>query len=394
MARTDADLERVWRDEAPHVLAALVRRYGDFDTAEDAVQEALLAAATQWPEEGLPRDPRAWLVRVASRRLVDQWRAQSTRAAREERVVREDVAEVATGSDDSLALLLLCCHPSLSRPSQVALTLRAVGGLSTAQVARGFLVPEATMAQRISRAKARLRETDGPFAVPSARELPARVDAVLQVLYLVFTEGHTSTSGGDLIEVSLADEAIRLTRELHRLLPGVDEVTGLLALMLLTDARRAARIAPDGSLVPLAEQDRAQWDRAMISEGVALVETVLPAGPVGPYQLQAAIAAVHAEAARAEDTDWRQIATLYGMLADLAPGPMVTLNQAVAVGHVDGTRSSPGDAGAARADPRPAITACTRSAPTSSTRPVARTRRARPSGGRQPWRRASPSSAT
>ncbi len=314
MARTDADLERVWRDEAPHVLAALVRRYGDFDTAEDAVQEALLAAATQWPEEGLPRDPRAWLVRVASRRLVDQWRAQSTRTAREERVVREDVAEVVTGSDDSLALLLLCCHPSLSRPSQVALTLRAVGGLSTAQVARGFLVPEATMAQRISRAKARLRETDGPFAVPPARELPARVDAVLQVLYLVFTEGHTSTSGGDLIEVSLADEAIRLTRELHRLLPDVDEATGLLALMLLTDARRAARIAADGSLVPLAEQDRARWDRAMISEGVSLVETVLPAGPVGPYQLQAAIAAVHAEATRAEDTDWRQIATLYGML--------------------------------------------------------------------------------
>ena len=315
MARTDADLERVWRDEAPHVLAALVRRYGDFDTAEDAVQEALLAAATQWPEEGLPRDPRAWLVRVAVApaggpvaRAVD---TDGPRGAGGPRGRRRGGRP---GSDDSLALLLLCCHPSLSRPSQVALTLRAVGGLSTAQVARGFLVPEATMAQRISRAKARLRETDGPFAVPPARELPARVDAVLQVLYLVFTEGHTSTSGGDLIEVSLADEAIRLTRELHRLLPGVDEVTGLLALMLLTDARRAARIAADGSLVPLAEQDRARWDHAMISEGVTLVETVLPAGPVGPYQLQAAIAAVHAEATRAEDTDWRQIVTLYGML--------------------------------------------------------------------------------
>jgi RNA polymerase sigma factor (sigma-70 family) len=338
--RTDAHLERVWRDEAPQVLAALVRRYGDFNTAEDAVQEALLAAATQWPEEGLPRDPRAWLVRVASRRLVDQWRSRSTRAAREERVSREDLDDVVAHTDDSLALLLLCCHPSLSRPSQVALTLRAVGGLSTAQVARGFLVPEATMAQRISRAKARLREVSSPFAVPPAHELPARVDAVMQVLYLVFTEGHTSTSGGALIEVSLAEEAIRLTRELHRLLPRVDEVSGLLALMLLTDARRAARSAPDGSLVPLAEQDRSTWDAGMIAEGVALVEAVLPVGPVGPYQLQAAIAAVHAEASRAEDTDWRQIETLYAMLSDLAPGPMVTLNHAVAVGHVDGPEAA------------------------------------------------------
>jgi RNA polymerase sigma factor (sigma-70 family) len=332
---TDAGLEQVWRECAPHVLVALVHRYGDFDAAEDAVQEALLAAARQWPVDGPPDNPRAWLIRVASRRLVDRWRSDQAREAREE-VVAAATVTTAPGRDDSLALLLLCCHPALARPAQVALTLRAVGGLSTAQIARAFLVPEATMAQRISRAKTRLRQVGARFTVPAAAELPDRVAAVAQVLYLVFTEGHTATTGTGLIDTSLAAEAIRLTRTLHRLLPRDGEVSGLLALMLLTDARRTARTRADGSLVPLAEQDRARWDRARIAEGIGLVEAALPAGPVGPYQLQAAIAAVHAEAATAADTDWAQIEQIYRMLGDLTPGPVVTLNHAVAVAEVRG----------------------------------------------------------
>jgi RNA polymerase sigma factor (sigma-70 family) len=338
---TEGGLEHVWRESAPDVLAALVRRYGDFDAAEDATQEALLAAAQQWPTEGQPDNPRGWLITVAQRRLVDRLRSERARADREELVARHPgfrQAQPAWGPDrdDSLTLLLLCCHPALSGPSQVALTLRAVGGLSTAQIARAFLVPEATMAQRISRAKSRLRQVDAPFSVPAAAELPDRVVAAAHVLYLVFTEGHTSTTGTGLHDVSLAEEAIRLTRQLHAHLPDVGEVAGLLALMLLTDARRTARTHPDGSLIPLAEQDRGLWDRAMIDEGITLVERALPTGTVGPFQLQAAIAAVHAEAARAEDTDWPQIETLYRMLADLAPSPVVTLNHAVAVAMVDG----------------------------------------------------------
>ena len=343
---TSDDLERVWRRSAPDVLAALARRSGDFDAAEDAVQEALLAAARQWPADGLPDDPKAWLIRVASRRLLDQRRAERARADRELRVTQQTPPEAflapAADSpdsgerDDSLTLLLLCCHPALTRPSQVALTLRAVAGLSTARIARAFLVPEATMAQRIARAKARLRQAGARFTPPSADELPGRVAAVAQVLYLIFTEGHTASGGHGLTDLSLADEAIHLTRQLHRHLPAVDEVTGLLALMLLTDARRAARSRPDGTLVPLADQDRSLWDRAAIAEGVRLVEAALPTGPVGPYQLQAAIAAVHAEAPSAADTDWAQIETLYRMLDALAPGPAVTLNHAVAVAMEDG----------------------------------------------------------
>jgi RNA polymerase sigma factor (sigma-70 family) len=340
------DLEDVWRRCVPRVLAALVRRYDDFDAAEDAVQEALLAAAQHWPAGGVPDDPAAWLVMVASRRLVDQWRAERSRAGREDLIARRtsgdrflapaaDTPEAAD-RDDSLALLLLCCHPALSRPSQVALTLRAVAGLSTAQIARAFLVPEATMAQRISRAKARLRQAGARFTVPAAAELPGRVAAVAHVLYLIFTEGHTATTGAGLTDVSLANEAIRLTRQLHRHLPADGEVSGLLALMLLSHARRAARTTGDGSLVPLAEQDRSRWDRSMIDEGIGLIEAALPVGPVGPYQLQAAIAAVHAEAARAADTDWAQIEALFQMLHAVAPGPMVTLNHAVAVAHVTG----------------------------------------------------------
>ncbi|MDQ2755912.1 MAG: sigma-70 family RNA polymerase sigma factor [Actinomycetota bacterium] len=344
---TDPVADDLWRRLAPQVTAALARRYGDFGSAEDATQEALIAASTQWPREGVPTNPRAWLIRVASRRLIDQWRSDHARADREERVAPRPVdlvsAPADTGltaldldRDDSLTLLLLTCHPALSRPSQVALTLRAVAGLTTAQVARAFLVPESTMGQRISRAKATLREVDAPFGTPPRSELPGRVAAAAHVLYLVYTEGHTATTGGGLTDVSLAQEAIRLTRQLHVSLPDADEVTGLLALLLLTDARRAARTTPDGSLVPLAVQDRHRWDSDLLAEGIALVEAVLPRGPVGPFQLQAAIAAVHAEAVVSADTDWPQIEQLYRMLADLDPGPVVTLNHAVAVAEVHG----------------------------------------------------------
>jgi RNA polymerase sigma factor (sigma-70 family) len=331
---TDAGLDELWRECAPRVLAALVRRYGDFDTAEDALQEALLAAAERWPSDGVPDNPTAWLITVASRRLIDQWRSDRARADREQTVLHSE--KPASDTDDSVTLLLLCCHPSLPRPAQVALTLRAIGGLNTAQIARAFLVPEATMAQRIVRAKARLRQVEAPFSLPPAHELPDRVAAVGHVLYLIFTEGHTTTTGGDLYDISLTAEAIRLTRQLHRQLPSAGEVAGLLALMLLTDARRSARIGSDGMLVPLAEQDRSRWDQARIREGVVLIEAALPIGQVGPYQLQAAIAAVHANATRAEDTDWPQIMTLYAMLDKLVPSPVLTLNHAVAVAMVNG----------------------------------------------------------
>jgi RNA polymerase sigma factor (sigma-70 family) len=343
---TAVELEDVWRGCAPDVLAAVVRHYGDFDAAEDAVQEALLAAAQQWPTDGLPDNPRGWLITVASRRLVDRWRSEQSRAGRERLVALRTPAEelLAPAADvaherehyDSLTLLLLCCHPALTRPSQVALTLRAVAGLSTGQIARSFLVPEATMAQRISRAKATLRQVGARFSVPEAEQLPDRVAAVAHVLYLVFTEGHSNTTGAGLYDVRLADEAIRLTRQLYERLPQAGEVAGLLALMLLTDARRAARTRGNGSLVPLAEQDRTLWDQTRIREGIRLVERTLPTGPVGPFQLQAAIAAVHAEASQPEDTDWAQIETLYSILSEVAPSPVVTLNQAVAVAMVHG----------------------------------------------------------
>ena len=346
---SEPGLDVVWRACAPRVLGALVRRYGHFDAAEDAVQEALLAAARQWPVDGTPDDPKAWLIRVGSRRLVDRLRADEARARREERVVRrrpiEELEPARPGAessdrDDTLAVMLLCCHPALTRPSQVALTLRAVAGLTTAQIAHAFLVPEPTMAQRIGRAKARLEQEVGPFGVPAKADMPARVAAVAQVLYLVFTEGHTATTGGSLTSPPVSAEAIRLARELHRVLPDDGEVSGLLALMLLTEARRRARTAADGSFVPLAEQDRTRWDRGLIAEGTALVEAALPMGPVGPYQLQAAIAAVHDEAPGASDTDWAQIELLYEMLVTRAPGPVVTLNRAVAVAQVRGPQAA------------------------------------------------------
>jgi RNA polymerase sigma factor (sigma-70 family) len=324
---------------APQVLGALVRRYGRFDACEDAVQEALLAAALQWPVEGEPDDPSAWLITVASRRLTDQLRSEGARRRREESAAAEVPAGETVDEDDTLTLLFMCCHPALSPPSQLALTLRAVGGLTTAQIASAFLVPEATMAQRISRAKQRIRATGIPFRMPPEPEWAERLRVVLHVLYLIFNEGYTATSGPDLQRLELTREAIRLTREVRRLLPDDGEVAGLLALMLLTDARRAARTRPDGALVPLAKQDRALWDRELIREGVELVSDTLARAPIGPYQLQAAIAAIHDEAQRADDTDWPQILALYEVLERLSPNPMVTLNRAVAVAMVHGPRA-------------------------------------------------------
>ncbi len=331
---------------APVVLGALVRRYGHFDLAEDAVQEALLAAARQWPGEGRPDDPKAWLIRVASRRLTDSLRSATAREAREEReaalvpmdrqVAPAPGDDPVAADDDALTLLVLCCHPSLSWPSQVALTLRAVGGLTTAEIARAFFVPEATMAQRISRAKATIKKAGATFALPAEPELAERMTAVLHVLYLVFNEGYAATSGDALQRRDLTAEAVRLAREVHRIRPADAEVAGLLALMLLTDARRAARVR-DGDLVPLDEQDRGLWDRALIAEGVALVEATLAATPaLGPYQLQAAVAAVHDEAPSAAETDWAQVLALYDLMDRVAPNPMATLNRAVAVAEVHG----------------------------------------------------------
>ncbi|GAA1500861.1 sigma factor-like helix-turn-helix DNA-binding protein [Dactylosporangium maewongense] len=322
------------RECAPQVLAAVVRRYGDFEACEDAVQEALIAAAGQWPETGVPEHPRNWLITVASRRRVELLRNETARRRREDAVQHEPEPQVR--GDDELALLLLCCHPALSVPAQVTLTLRAVGGLSTAEIARALLLPEATVGQRISRAKQRIRDTGTRFELPEPGELGKRLTAVRHVLYLIFNEGYTASSGDALNRVELTREAVRLTRQLHRRLPDDGEVAGLLALMLLTDARRPARTGPDGTLVPLAEQDRRRWDAAAIAEGVAIITRTLARAPIGPFQLQAAIAAVHDEAARAEDTDWPQIVALYGLLHALAPSPMVTLNRIVALAMVDG----------------------------------------------------------
>ena len=333
------------RELAPQVLAALVRRYGQFHLCEDASQEALLAAALQWPADGIPDNPLGWLITVAARRLMDQIRSESSRRDREELLAvatpPSEVlgppadAEPADG-DDSLALLFGCCHPGLSSPSQIALTLRAVGGLSTAQIAAAFGVPEATMAQRISRAKQAIKEAGFDFSLPAGPERTERLRAVLHVLYLVFNEGYAASDGDELTVPALSEEAIRLTRWLHRLLPDDSEVTGLLALMLLTDARRAGRTRPDGSLVPLAEQDRQKWNREQIAEGIALVSAALPQGEVGPYQLQAAIAAVHDEANTMADTDWPQVLSLYELLELLSPNPFTTLNRAVAAAMVHG----------------------------------------------------------
>lgn len=314
----------------------LVRRSGDLADAQDALQDALLAAATQWPVDGVPDNPHAWLVVVGQRRLVDAWRAQESRRRREELVASPEAVFDEPGGDDSLLLLFGCCHPALSPASAIALTLRSVGGLTTAEIARAFLVPEATMAQRLSRARRILRELDGPFRMPSPDEFADRLRAVLRVLYLMFNEGYASSSGSSVARADLAVEALRLTRALHASLPDDPEVAGLLALILLTDARRAARTGPHGELVALDSQDRSLWDAAMIEEGVALVEEALPRGAVGEYQLQAAIAAVHDEAPSADETDWPQLLALYGLLERMTGNPMVTLNRAVALAMVRG----------------------------------------------------------
>jgi RNA polymerase sigma factor (sigma-70 family) len=345
---TRAGVEDLLRRLAPQVLGVLVRRHGSFDLCEDAVQEALLAAALQWPDDGVPDNPRGWLLTVASRRLTDELRSEQARRRREDTAAAQappdELVAPAPGDehqadDDTLILLFLCCHPALTPASQLALTLRAVGGLTTAEVARAFLVPEATIAQRISRAKQRIKASGIPFRLPPEPERADRLGVVLHVLYLIFNEGYTATSGPDLQRGELTSEGIRLTREVHRLLPDDGEVAGLLALMLLTDARRPARTRPDGSLVPLAEQERARWDQDSIKEGLALITDALSRTPLGPYQLQAAIAAVHAEAARAEDTDWPQILALYELLERFSPSPMVRLNHAVAVAMVRGPQA-------------------------------------------------------
>jgi RNA polymerase sigma factor (sigma-70 family) len=341
-------VEGVLRRLAPEVLGVLLRRHGQFDACEDAVQEALLAAALQWPSEGVPEHPRAWLITVASRRLTDAWRTEHARRDREDAdfaaVPASELgapapADERPSGDDTLTLLFLCCHPSLSPSSQLALTLRAVGGLTTGEIARAFLVPDATMGQRISRAKATIEAAGGSFSMPPDDERDARLKVVLHVLYLIFNEGYTATSGPSLQRRDLATEAIRLSRLVHRLLPADGEVAGLLALMLLTESRHAARTGPDGSLIPLAEQDRSLWRDDLIREGTELIVTTLPRARLGPYQLQAAIAAVHAEAAASEETDWPQVLALYELLERVAPNPMATLNRAVALAMVHGPHS-------------------------------------------------------
>ena len=341
---TAPDTTDLLRELAPQILGALVRRHGSgqFHLCVDAAQEALLAAALQWPAEGVPDNPRGWLITVAGRKLLDQIRSEQSRRLREDRIALasgtpETAADSPVNRDDSLTLLFGCCHPAISVPSQIALTLRAIGGLTTAQIAAAFGVPEATMAQRISRAKQTLKDAGVDFG--TIEHTPDRLEAVLHVLYLVFNEGYTASAGDAVTVPELSGEAIRLTRWLHRLLPGEPEVTGLLALMLLTDARRPARTLADGSLVPLADQDRGRWDHAMIAEGTALITGTLTAGQVGPYQLQAAIAAVHDEAATMEDTDWAQILALYDLLELASPNPFTSLNRAVAIGMVRGPRA-------------------------------------------------------
>jgi len=363
-------IEDVLREFAPQVLAALVRRYGRFDACEDAVQEALLAATVQWPDEGIPERPRSWLLTVAYRALVDAWRADSARRRREAAAALDPTGRAPAANsaihlaadladadrDDTLALLFLCCHPALPAASQLALTLRAVGGLTTAQIAAAFLVPEATVAKRIVRAKQRIRDAGAQFERPAPPQAAERLGIVMQVLYLVFNEGYTTSSGPALQRTDLIAEAIRLTRLLHRLLPEEAEVAGLLALMLLTDARRAARTDTDGRIVPLADQQRHLWDTEAIAEGRAILTQTLGSGPVGPYQLQAAIAALHDEAPTAGATDWPQILALYDVLTTVAPGPVATLSRAVALAHVYGPRAGLALLGTLDADERMAHT--------------------------------------
>ncbi|MFI7153582.1 RNA polymerase sigma factor [Nonomuraea sp. NPDC050022] len=336
---TTSAIEDLLRELTPQVLGMLVRRNGQFEACEDALQEAVLAATVQWPAEGLPDNPRGWLMTVASRRLIDQMRSDHARRERESATATEVVPEDVPDTDDTLVLLFLCCHPTLTAASQTALTLRAVGGLTTAEIARAFLVPEATMAARISRAKQRIKAAGSSFSLPEGAEREERLRVVLHVLYLIFNEGYTASSGSELHRTDLAHEAIRLARMVHAQLPEDDEVTGLLALMLLTDARREARTTANGDLVPLDEQDRTKWDRALIDEGTELVKVSLAGPALGPYQLQAAIAATHDDADTAAATDWAQVHALYLVLERIAPNPMVTLNRAIALAETEGPQA-------------------------------------------------------
>ena len=350
------------RELTPQVLGAVARRTGDFAAAEDAVQEALIAASVQWPQQGVPRNPRGWLLHVALRRMTDQLRSELARRRREDAIASDVIADwafvpspdadVDVEQDDTLLLLFMSCHPSLTPSSAVALTLRAVGGLTTAEIARAYLVPEATMAQRISRAKQTIKSSGIPFAQPSEDDRAQRLSAVLHVLYLIFSEGYASSSGPELQRVDLSNEAIRLTQAVHTLLPNDPEVTGLLALMMLTDARRAARTGPSGELIPLDEQDRTLWNATLIADGVALISDAFARGTVGYYQIQAAIAAVHDEAPRAKDTDWPRILSLYGVLQQMTDNPMVNLNHAIASAMVNGPAAGLALLDALDADPR------------------------------------------
>ncbi len=348
------DLESVFRREAGPCTATLIRVLGDLDLAEDAVAEAFAIAAAQWPARGIPPNPGGWIMTTARNRAIDRLRRESSRDDRqlaahrlqEGRVGADDDpaaneldALVDVVPDDQLRLMFLCCHPALSPDAQVALTLRLLGGLDTAEIARAFLVPEATLAQRLVRAKRKLRDNHAPYRVPAAAELPDRLRSVLGAIYLVYNEGHTATSGDELGRVDLAAEAIRLGRLLADLMPDEPEAVGLLALMVLTEARRPARTAADGSIVRLSEQDRSQWNGELIREGHALVRACLRRSRPGPFQIQAAIAAVHADAPTADATDWSQIVALYDQLAALRPDPVVALNRAVALAERDGPRA-------------------------------------------------------
>jgi RNA polymerase sigma factor (sigma-70 family) len=334
----DLGFEGLLRELAPQVLGAVLRRYGDFADAEDAVQESLIAAAGAWPAEGRPDNPLGWLIRVASRRLANQYRSDDARRRREQLAASWSATspDPPSGRDDTLILVFMCCHPSLTPALAIPLTLRAVGGLTTREIAAAFLVPEATMAQRISRAKAKIRASGEPFALPSPGDRPQRLALVLHVLYLLFNEGYTSSSGPDLARTDLSGEAIRLARAMLAAVPGDPELTGLLALMLLTDARRPARTAANGELIPLAEQDRSQWDRRLITEGTGLITGALRHGHLGEYQVQAAIAALYDQALSHDGTDWTQILTLYGRLESMTGNPMVRLNRAVAAAMAHG----------------------------------------------------------
>jgi RNA polymerase sigma factor (sigma-70 family) len=342
----DATVGHLLRELAPQVLGVVARRHQDFAAAEDAVQEALIAAVAKWPTDGVPMNPRGWLYHVAMRKLSDQLRSEIARRRREDTIatqlfvddgaVAPPDTDVSIDEDDTLVLLFMCCHPALTTPSAIALTLRAVGGLTTAEIANAFLVPEATMAQRISRAKQTIKVSKVPFSMPTNAERAERLRTVLHVLYLIFSEGYASSVGAELQRTDLSNEAIRLTRGVRTLLPNDGEVAGLLALMLLTDARRAARATVSGALIPLDEQDRSLWDHGLIAEGVALVSQALSSGSIGLYQLQAAIAAIHDEAARAADTDWPQILALYEVLNRSNDNPMISLNHAIAAAMVHG----------------------------------------------------------